>query len=121
MAIINEGIMGGYRWRYRWTRGLTEEEHEMEWMGRPLGLFECALRGALQIMERIPDGDAVRIEAPEHPLVLGMTRWLHRWRCNGWRNRHGAPVRYRELWETLWAISAERHVDWVASTPASLR
>lgn len=121
LGIVDEGILGGYRWRYRLTQGLAEEAHEMESMSRPLGRFECSLRGALQVMDRIPEGDAVRIEAPECPLVLGMTRWIHRWRHNGWRNRHGAPVRHRQLWETLWAMAAERRVEWVVSTVEILR
>jgi len=116
LGIVDEGILGGHRWRYRLTRGLAEEEHEMDWMSRPLGRFECSLRGALQVMDRISEGGAVRIEAPECPLVLGMTHWIHRWRRNGWRNRHGDPVRHRDLWETLWAMAAERHVEWVAAT-----
>ena len=93
----------------------------MEPMSRPLGLFECALRGALQVMDRIPEGDAVRIEAQEHPLVRGLTGWIHRWRHNGWRNRHGDPVCHRQLWETLWTMTVERQVEWVVSMPGLCR
>jgi ribonuclease HI len=54
-----------------------------------------------------------------------MTRWIHRWLDNGWRNRHGDPVCHRQLWETLWAMAIERHVEWVPATklppPAPLR
>ncbi len=119
MEIVDGGIWCGHRWRYRLTRGHRKEDHEMEWMSRPLALFECALRGALDAMSRTGEGEMVRIVAPEHPLVLGMTGWVKKWRVNGWRNRNGYPVRQRRMWETLWHMCAERHVEWVASAPAA--
>ena len=121
LEIVDGGIWCGHRWRYHLTRGHREEEHEMEPMSRPLGLFECALRGALDAMSQTREGEVVRIVAPEHPLVLGMNGWIKKWRVNGWRNRDGDPVRQREMWETLWHMCAERHVEWVASSPAAFK
>lgn len=116
LEIVNHALQGGFRWRYRLSLGANIVEREMYEQCHPLGLFEAALRGALDAMGRVGEGEAVRIEAPTYPLVLGMTRWVHRWRVNGWRNRFGVPVRQRELWETLWLLSVERHVEWIGST-----
>lgn len=38
--------------------------------------------------------------------------WVKRWRQNGWRNRDGADVQNRDLWETLGQGVAEHAVTW---------
>lgn len=116
LDVVDDEILGGYQWRYRLSVGAREEWHEMEEMTRAFSLFEASLRGALHIMDRIPEGCPVTVAAPEHPLILGLSRWICTWHRNGWRNRDGDPVCHQRLWSTLWSTSVRRGVEWVVTT-----
>lgn len=39
--------------------------------------------------------------------------WIENWRRNGWRNYRNKPVANRELWETLDALAAHHHVEFI--------
>jgi ribonuclease HI len=43
----------------------------------------------------------------------GMTEWLSLWKAKGWKNSDKEPVRNRDLWERLDALSAEFTVKWI--------
>lgn len=77
-CVVDLGVLGGHRWRYRLRLGARDEEHEMEEMTRALSLFEASLRGALHVIDRVPEGYPLTIEAPESPLIVGLSRWIHK-------------------------------------------
>lgn len=45
-------------------------------------------------------------------VILGMTERLAKWRAKGWRTAGGQPVKKREFWEALLAVSEELDVQW---------
>jgi len=42
----------------------------------------------------------------------GITRWIDRWKKNGWRTRHKKPVKNADLWKRLDAITQKHDVSW---------
>lgn len=42
----------------------------------------------------------------------GITRWIVRWRENGWRTAGRKPVKNAELWQDLDAALARHEVEW---------
>jgi len=70
------------------------------------------LMAAIQALEFLPEGEAVRIHSDSRYVQQGITSWIRRWRKNGWRSASGARVLNQELWERLDAACARRQVDW---------
>ena len=42
----------------------------------------------------------------------GITRWIHKWRQNGWRTSDRKPVKNAELWQELVEAAAPHRVEW---------
>lgn len=43
----------------------------------------------------------------------GISKWIHGWRRNGWKNSKKEEVVNRDLWERLWELSRPHQVEWV--------
>jgi ribonuclease HI len=56
------------------------------------------------------DGGAL-IKARDH-LKDGITRWIHGWKKNGWKNAAKKPVKNTDLWQRLDAAQARHQVKW---------
>jgi ribonuclease HI len=42
----------------------------------------------------------------------GITRWIHKWRQNGWRTSDKKPVKNAELWQELLDASGPHRIEW---------
>ena len=56
--------------------------------------------------------DRVELYTDSTYLRDGITRWLARWKANGWRTAAGQPVKNAELWRRLDAARARHRVRW---------
>ena len=45
-------------------------------------------------------------------LKDGITRWIHGWKKNGWKNAAKKPVKNTDLWQRLDAAQARHQVKW---------
>ncbi|MBU6299054.1 MAG: ribonuclease HI, partial [Alphaproteobacteria bacterium] len=45
-------------------------------------------------------------------VMDGATKWLKRWKSNGWRTADKKPVRNDDLWRALDAAMARHTVSW---------
>lgn len=78
-----------------------------------------AIEGLEALQARIDSGDlkpgAVEVRTDSQYVKNGVTTWIASWKRNGWRTAAKAPVKNKDLWERLDAISlrlAARYV-WV--------
>lgn len=42
----------------------------------------------------------------------GITRWIHQWKKNGWKNSQKKSVMNEDLWRRLDDISSQHDIDW---------
>ena len=75
-----------------------------------------AIEGLSAIGKRISSG-----ELPAGPLEIrtdsqyvknGVTSWISSWKRNGWRTASKSPVKNRDLWEALDALSTSLGARW---------
>ena len=87
----------------RWLSGADPRttNNRMELMAaiKALGALEAPCRARLTT-----DSEYVR---------QGITRWMGRWKANGWRTASRQPVKNRDLWERLDALADRHQIDWV--------
>lgn len=45
-------------------------------------------------------------------LRLGVRQWMANWKRNGWRTSGKQPVKNRDLWERLDALTEQHEIEW---------
>lgn len=46
-------------------------------------------------------------------VMDGITKWIHGWKKNGWRNASKQPVKNVDLWQALDEAVARHEVEWL--------
>jgi ribonuclease HI len=93
----------------------------MRWQGRERELSggEAAttnnrmeLMAAIQGLEALKRGVRVRVHTDSMYLKDGITRWIARWKANGWRTADKKPVKNVDLWQRLDEALKRHEVSW---------
>lgn len=45
-------------------------------------------------------------------LKDGITRWIHKWKRNGWKTAGKEPVKNQDLWEAMDKAACEHQIEW---------
>ena len=70
------------------------------------------LMAVIKGLEALEPESVVKVVTDSRYVSNGMTSWIHGWRRKGWKTASGAPVKNRDLWETLDALARSRRVSW---------
>jgi ribonuclease HI len=70
------------------------------------------LTAAIVSLLMIKEPCVVHIHTDSKYVQEGITRYIHNWKVNGWRNSSGKPVRNQDLWETLSEASRMHEITW---------
>jgi ribonuclease HI len=70
------------------------------------------LQAALAALRALKEPCAVEIFTDSKYLRDGISRWLPRWKTNGWRTVERAPVKNQDLWQQLDELCARHSVTW---------
>lgn len=70
------------------------------------------LQAALAALSALKQRCAVEIFTDSKYLRDGITRWLARWKANGWRTVERTPVKNQDLWQQLDELCARHQVEW---------
>ena len=71
------------------------------------------LMAAIRGLEALKRGVRVRVVTDSRYVGDGITRWIHRWKRNGWKTAAKKPVKNAELWRRLDAALAGHVVEWL--------
>jgi len=93
-------------------------EHEKEISGGEAATTNnrMELTAVIRALEALKMPATVTIHTDSRYVMDGATRWMTRWKRNGWRTADKKPVKNDDLWRTLDA-AAEKHTlswKWVA-------
>jgi len=71
------------------------------------------MMAAIQAIESLKRPVRARVHTDSVYLRDGITRWLAKWKTNGWRTAARKPVRNIDLWQRLEAAVTDHEVEWV--------
>jgi ribonuclease HI len=71
------------------------------------------LLAVIRALEALKRSCAVRLHTDSQYVQLGISKWIHGWKKNGWRTADRKPVKNADLWRRLDELSAQHHVEWV--------
>ena len=94
------------------TTGTRAREKEVSG-GEPLTTNNrMELMAAIKGLEALNKPCHVRLHTDSTYVRDGITRWIHKWRQNGWRTADRKPVKNAELWQELIDASEPHRVEW---------
>jgi ribonuclease HI len=70
------------------------------------------LTAAIRALEALNRPCRVELHTDSTYVRDGITRWIHRWRANGWRTSDKKPVKNAELWQALLEAVEPHRVEW---------
>jgi ribonuclease HI len=71
------------------------------------------LLAAIRALEALKRPCRVQLHTDSVYVKDGITRWIHKWRINGWRTSDKKPVKNAELWQELVKACEPHRVEWL--------
>lgn len=71
------------------------------------------LTAVIRALEALKRPCRVRVHTDSQYVQLGISRWIHGWKKNGWRTSDKKPVKNVDLWSRLDELAAQHEIEWV--------
>ena len=99
---------GGWAALLRWR----EVERELSGGEADTTNNRMELMAAIAALEALREPCDVILTTDSQYVRQGILDWLANWIRRGWKTSGGDPVKNRDLWERLQAVSAPHKIDW---------
>ena len=70
------------------------------------------ITAAIRALEALTQSSSVTIHTDSRYLMDGATKWLRRWKANGWKTADKKPVKNEDLWRELDQAVTNHDVKW---------
>jgi ribonuclease HI len=71
------------------------------------------LMAVIRALEALKKPCRVRLHTDSQYVRLGISRWIHAWKKNGWRTADKKAVKNADLWLELDALAAKHEIEWL--------
>jgi ribonuclease HI len=71
------------------------------------------LMAVIRALEALKKPSRVRLHTDSQYVQLGISKWIHTWKKNGWRTAERKPVKNAELWRELDELAARHEIEWL--------
>lgn len=71
------------------------------------------LTAPIMALESLTRSAVVRMHTDSTYVRDGITKWLPRWKANGWQTSGRQPVKNADLWRRLEAAASRHQVEWL--------
>ena len=94
---------------------LRSGEHEREIYGGEIETTNnrMELTAAIEALQALRESCQVELTTDSTYVKDGITRWLQKWKINGWKTAAKKPVKNQDLWEQLEVQTARHVVQWL--------
>jgi ribonuclease HI len=115
IEIFTDGACKGNPGPGGWGALLRMGAHEKEMSGGDPATTNnrMELMAAIRALEALIEPCAVTLHSDSKYVLDGITKWVHGWQKNGWKNASKQPVRNADLWHELIAAAKPHKVEWV--------
>jgi ribonuclease HI len=70
------------------------------------------LTAVIRALEALKGPSTAVIHTDSRYVMDGATKWLKRWKANGWKTADKKPVKNEELWRALDAATSRHTLSW---------
>jgi ribonuclease HI len=112
--IFTDGACSGNPGPGGWAAILRTHGHERELSG---GEWETTnnrmeLTAVIRALGALKRPSTVRLHTDSRYVLDGASKWLAKWKANGWKTADKKPVKNSELWRALDAAMADHKISW---------
>jgi ribonuclease HI len=114
VEIFTDGACSGNPGPGGWAAILRSCTHEKELSGGEPSTTNnrMELMAAIRGLEALKRASDVVIYTDSRYVMDGITRWLPRWKLNGWRTSDKKAVKNDDLWRALDAATVRHRTSW---------
>jgi ribonuclease HI len=114
VEIFTDGACSGNPGPGGWGAILRSGGHEKEISGGETLTTNnrMELMAAIRALEALKRSSAVMLYTDSRYVMDGLTKWLPRWKANGWKTTDKKPVKNADLWRALDEAAARHDVVW---------
>ena len=114
VEIFTDGACSGNPGPGGWGAILRAGAHEKEISG---GEHETTnnrmeLTAAIRALKALKGPSKVMLHTDSRYVMDGATKWLRRWKANGWKTADKKPVKNDDLWRALEEAAKHHEVHW---------
>ena len=99
---------GGWGAILRWR----DEERELSGSAPDSTNNRMELQAAIEGLLALKRPMAVDLYTDSTYVLKGVTKWMPRWKVNGWRTAAKKPVQNQDLWQELDAALGDHAISW---------
>ena len=114
VVIYTDGACSGNPGSGGWGVLMQFGEHEKELKGGETSTTNnrMELLAAIEALEALKRPCMVNLHTDSTYLRDGITKWIVKWKRNGWKTAARKPVKNVDLWLRLEAAIARHQIDW---------
>ena len=71
------------------------------------------LSATIQALKILIEPCKVKLHTDSRYVIDGITKWIHGWQRNGWKNASKQPVSTIDIWHDLIEATARHQVEWI--------
>ena len=115
LEIFTDGACKGNPGPGGWGAVIRYGKHEKEISGGDPDTTNnrMELAAAIQALKILIEPCHIKLHTDSKYVLDGITKWIHGWQRNGWKNTSKQPVRNADLWRDLIDAAARHQVEWI--------
>ncbi|WP_265530050.1 ribonuclease HI [Sphingomicrobium marinum] len=114
VEIFTDGSCKGNPGPGGWGAVLRMGQHEKELSGGDVETTNnrMEMTAAIEALNALKRPCKVTLTTDSTYVRDGITKWIHGWKKNGWKNAARKPVKNADLWQALEEAAARHDVTW---------
>jgi ribonuclease HI len=115
LEIFTDGACKGNPGPGGWGAVIRYGKHEKEISGGDADTTNnrMELSATIQALKILIEPCEVKLHTDSRYVIDGITKWIHGWQRNGWKNASKQPVSNIDLWHDLIEATARHQVEWI--------
>ena len=115
LEIFTDGACKGNPGPGGWGAVIRYGKHEKEISGGDTDTTNnrMELSATIQALKILIEPCEVKLHTDSRYVIDGITKWIHGWQRNGWKNASKQPVSNIDLWHDLIEATARHQVEWI--------
>ena len=115
LEIVTDGACKGNPGPGGWGAVIRYGKHEKEISGGDPDTTNnrMELSATIQALKILIEPCEVKLHTDSRYVIDGITKWIHGWQRNGWKNASKQPVSNVDLWHDLIEATARHQVEWI--------
>lgn len=114
ITIYTDGSSLGNPGNGGWGAILIYKEHQKEISGSAPDVTnnQMELKAAIEALKQLKDSCEITLYTDSTYLKDGISKWIHNWKINNWKNSQKKTVKNKELWQELDILREKHNINW---------